>query len=93
MTILIIRRNLSTQDFEVLDILRVEMFVMRYFLAAKKVTEVTGGLLLRVSMFDDFPLDVAPMIKLLNDLTTELGKIESHLIIGQYQEVVRAKNL
>ena len=72
---------------------RCHFFVTFLILAAKKVTEVTAGLLLRVSMFENFPISVEPMNKILSDLTDILQNIQTDLIPGQYQEVVKAKNL
>ena len=63
------------------------------FLAVKKVTEITGAIVLRVSMFDDYPIGVQPYIDIVNAMTTELESIRSDLIAGQYEEVVLAKNL
>lgn len=57
------------------------------------MTEVTAGFLLRVSLYDDFPLDVAPINNLLDDLTNQLETIKVELISNQYEEVVRAKNM
>ena len=60
---------------------------------AKKVTEVTAGLLLRAAMYDDFPITVQPMIDNLERFTIELQKLENDLLPEQYNATVAAKNM
>ena len=95
MTILNIFQNLLILDLSV-NLRQKKLKIFIIFLAAKKVTEVTGGFLLRTSMFPDFPISVSPMISELERATAAMEsatELAANLNPGQLEAVVEAKNL
>ncbi|CAG5106093.1 Oidioi.mRNA.OKI2018_I69.chr1.g2679.t1.cds [Oikopleura dioica] len=60
------------------------------FVAAKKVTEVTGAFLIRASCSDFFPIDPSPMSRYIDNLDEKLPEVGSEISSNQQNLIKRA---
>ena len=60
------------------------------FVAAKKVTEVTGAFVIRASCSDFFPIDPSPMSRYIDNLDEKLPEVGSEVSSNQQNLIKRA---
>ena len=62
------------------------------FVAAKKVTEVTGALLIRAACSHFFPVDPAPMASYIDGLDEKLPDVGSEVSLAQQNLIKKASS-
>ena len=62
------------------------------FIAAKKVTEVTGAMLIRASCSHFFPVDPAPMATYIDSLDEKLSEVGSEVTSAQQNLIKKASS-
>ena len=62
------------------------------FIAAKKVTEVTGAMLIRASCSHFFPVDPAPMATYIDSLDEKLPEVGSEVTSAQQNLIKKASS-